>query len=103
MPIRLHRCKHTWLKSNVDACWRVQKALNEAEIPYEVVKGPGSLRKRSEVLRLSGQRWFPVIEFESGEAYRAESKEMAETIRAGRLFEQDAKPAAASPIEPLAG
>jgi hypothetical protein len=29
-----------------------------------------------------------VIEFEDGTAYRAESKEMAETINAGKLFEQ---------------
>jgi len=87
VPLKLHRCKHTWLKSDLDACWRVQRALNEADIPYEVVKGPGSVRKRTEVSRLSGQRWYPVIEFEDGSAYRAESKEMAATIRAGKLFE----------------
>ena len=29
-----------------------------------------------------------MVEFENGTAYRAESKDMAETINAGRLFEQ---------------
>ena len=93
MPIKLHRCKHTWLKHNIDACWRVQRELNDAGIPYEVVKGPASARMRHEVVRLSGQRWYPVIEFEDGSAYRAESREMAETIRAGELFEQAGSPA----------
>ena len=93
VPLKLHRCKHTWLKSTIDACWRVQRELNDAGIPYEVVKGPGSAAKRKEVLRLTGQRWYPVIEFEDGSAYRAESKEMAETIRAGRLFDQAGGPA----------
>ena len=94
--MKLHRCKHTWLKNNLDACWRVQKALNDAAIEYQVVKGPASVRKRRDVFRLTGQRWYPVIEFESGGAYRAESKDMAETIRAGRLFEQDPGPPAGS-------
>ena len=40
---------------------------------------------------LSGQRCVPVIEFEDGSAYRAESKEMAERIREGRLFEGQAQ------------
>jgi len=33
-----------------------------------------------------------VIEFEDGSAYRDESKEMAERIRAGRLFEDSQSP-----------
>jgi len=37
-----------------------------------------------------------VIEFEDGRAYREESKEMAERIRAGRLFEES-PPSAAAP------
>jgi hypothetical protein len=37
---------------------------------------------------MSGQKMLPVIEFEDGSAYRAESKDMAETINAGKLFEQ---------------
>ena len=44
--------------------------------------------RRKDVIRLSGQNMLPVIEFEDGSAYRAESPEMAETISAGGLFEQ---------------
>jgi hypothetical protein len=36
---------------------------------------------------MSGQHMLPVIEFEDGSAYRAESKDMAATIRAGKLFD----------------
>ena len=39
------------------------------------------------MIRISGQPIVPVIEFEDGSGYRAESDEMAETIAAGRLFE----------------
>ena len=37
--------------------------------------------------RLTGQAAYPAIEFEDGSAYREESADMAERIRAGRLFE----------------
>jgi glutathione S-transferase len=66
----------------------VQKALDEAGVDYEVVKGPLRRGKRDEVERLSGQRQYPVIEFEDGSAYREESKDMAATITAGRLDEK---------------
>jgi hypothetical protein len=46
--------------------------------------------KRDEVDRLSGQRQYPVIRFEDGSVYRAESKDMAEAIKSGKLFEQQA-------------
>jgi hypothetical protein len=70
----------------------VQHALDEQGIDYEVVKGPIAKGKRSEVERLTGQRSYPVIEFEDGSAYREESRDMAATIRAGAL---DAKRGAA--------
>ena len=41
--------------------------------------------KRDELEQLSGQRKYPVIEFEDGTVYREESKEMAAKIRAGEL------------------
>jgi hypothetical protein len=63
----------------------VQKALAEQGIDYVVVKGPARPGKRVELQRLSGQRLYPVIEFENGSIYREESKDMAATIRAGRL------------------
>ena len=53
-----------------------------------VVKEPTLPRsRRKEVERLSAQRLLPVIEFEGGDAYRAESVEMASTMRAGKLFD----------------
>jgi len=78
----------TFVHNDLDSCWKVQKALNEQGVDYEVVKQPTLPRtRRKHVLVVTGQRWLPVIEFEDGTAYRAESKEMAETIRAGKLFE----------------
>ena len=76
-----------WAKVGAHPCHRVQKALDEQGIEYEVVKGPLRPGKRDELQRLSGQRKYPTIEFEDGSAYRAESTEMATRIRAGKLFE----------------
>jgi glutathione S-transferase len=87
VAIKLHRCSTMWVKINGHPCWKVQKALDEQGIDYEVVKGPLSRGKRDELERISGQRKYPVIEFEDGSVYRGESKEMAERIREGRLSE----------------
>jgi hypothetical protein len=43
--------------------------------------------RRTEVQTVSGQTTVPAIEFADGKAYRADGKEMAAEIRAGRLFE----------------
>jgi glutathione S-transferase len=83
-----------FLEMDGHACWRVQKALDEQGIEYEVVKAPLRRGARSEVQQISGQAVVPVIEFEDGTAYRAESKDMAARIREGRLFE-DRPPAPA--------
>ena len=65
---------------------------------YEVVAGPWLPSKRTELDRLSGQRKYPVIEFEDGSTYRAQSKEMAQRIHDGKLFEGHGDaPATASP------
>jgi glutathione S-transferase len=88
MAVRLHRCSNEWVKLGGHPCWKVQKALDEAGVDYEVVKGPFRPSKRDDVERLSGQRKYPVIEFEDGSAYREESNEMAATIAAGRLDEK---------------
>ena len=92
MAVKLHRCPLMFAKFDGHPCWRVQKALDDAGIEYELVKGPSSRGKRDELERLSGQRKYPVIEFEDGSAYRDESKEMAATIAAGRLDEKRATP-----------
>ncbi len=85
MAIKLHRCPNEWVKLSGHPCWKVQKALDEQGIEYEVVKGPLRRRKRDDLERLSGQRQYPVIEFEDGQVYHEESKEMAARIRAGNL------------------
>ena len=85
MAVKLHRCSVP-LRIEAHPCWRVQKALDEQGIEYEVVTGPLLPGKRGELKRLSGQRKYPTIEFEDGSVYRAESREMAERIRAGGLF-----------------
>ena len=100
MAVKLHRCSNLWVKIQAHPCWRVQSALNEQGIDYEVVKGPLAKGKRTAVQKVSGQSLYPVIEFEDGTAYRAQSKDMAAKIRAGRLFEgrgTAAAPAAEAP------
>ncbi len=87
MAVKLHRCSTMWVKIDAHPCWRVQKALDEQGIEYEVVKGPLRPGKREDLERLSGQRKYPTIEFEDGQVYRADSADMAKRIRDGQLFE----------------
>ena len=91
MAVKLHRCSLMFFKMDLHPCWKVQKALDEQGIDYEVVKEPARRGARSDLEALSGQKVLPVIEFEDGTAYRAESKEMAQRIRDGRLFEGQAQ------------
>jgi len=89
MAVKLHRCKNTWAKFGGHPCWRVQKALDEAGVEYEVVPGPWPGRKtRTAVIENTGQALYPAIEFEDGTWYREGSKEMERTIREGRLMEK---------------
>jgi glutaredoxin len=92
MAVKLHRCSLTWVKIGGHPCWRVQKALDEAGVEYELVKEPASPRKRQGIEELSGQSKYPVIEFEDGRIYREESKEMAAKIRAGELLSAGSPP-----------
>lgn len=85
MAVKLHRCSLMWVKIGAHPCWKVQKALDQQGVAYEVVKGP--LRDRSQMEELSGQTKYPAIEFEDGRVYREESAQMAERIRAGKLFD----------------
>ncbi|HLM09178.1 MAG TPA: glutathione S-transferase N-terminal domain-containing protein [Thermoleophilaceae bacterium] len=90
MTVRLHRCPATFVKLSGHPCWRVQKALDDAGVPYEVVKGPNRKSRRDDLERLTGQRRYPVIELDDGSVYRDDSKQMAATIAAGRLDEKRA-------------
>ena len=92
MAIKLHRCPNVWVKLQGHPCWRVQKALDDQGIEYELVKGPLRRGKRDELQQLSGQRQYPVIQFEDGTVYREESKQMAARIRSGQLFEGKGAP-----------
>lgn len=82
LAVKLHRCGTRW-KSG--PCWRVQKALDDEGIAYEVVPGPWRPKERAAVIEGTGQPLYPAIRFDDGSWYREESKEMALTIREGRL------------------
>jgi glutaredoxin len=83
-----------WIKVGGHPCWKVQKALDDAGISYQVVKGPVLRRNRDALEKLSGQRLYPVIEFDDGSLYREPSRDMAATIAAGAL---DSKRGPATP------
>jgi glutathione S-transferase len=87
VAIKLHRCPNLWVKLGAHPCWKVQKALDEQGVEYEIVKGPLRRGQRDALEQLSGQRQYPVIEFEDGTVYREESSDMAERITRGALRE----------------
>ena len=89
MPVKLHRCPNIWAKTSSHPCWKVQKALDEQGIDYEIAKGPWPRRKtRVAVLEGTGQALYPAIQFEDGSWYREQSKDMVRTISEGRLMEK---------------
>jgi len=87
MTVKLHRCPFRFLHTDLDACWKVQRALDEQGIDYEIVTEWRMYPKgsRSRLKQLSGQTNLPVLEFEDGSVYREESSDMAARIRAGEL------------------
>ena len=89
MAVKLHRCKNLFAKFGGHPCWKVQKALDDMGIDYEVVRLPWPGRgQRQNMLAHTGQEQYPAIEFEDGTWYREESKDMAAAIRAGKLSEK---------------
>jgi hypothetical protein len=98
MAIKLHRCKNIWLKTGTHPCWKVQRTLDEMGVDYEIVPLPWpAIGKRQNIELQTGQSNYPAIEFEDGTWYRDGSKEMVQTIRAGRLDEKHGvTPASAS-------
>ncbi len=88
MPkVKLHRCSYTFLHADMDACWRMQKALDEQGVDYEVVKhGWGKSEKsRSEVVEMTGQKYVPVLELADGSIYREETDDMVAKLKSGDL------------------
>ena len=45
MAVKLHRCGNMWIKVKAHPCWRVQKALDDAGVEYEIVKEPWLARQ----------------------------------------------------------
>jgi glutathione S-transferase len=84
--VKLHRCSWTFAHTDLDACLKVQRALDEQGVAYEIAKHGYGKGPRPGLQRVSGQRLLPVIEYEDGTTYRAESADMAAQVRAGRLF-----------------
>ena len=93
MAVKLHRCSNVWVKVGGHPCWRVQKALDQAGVEYEIVKHPALKGNRDEYEKLTGQRLLPAIEFEDGTVLREESKDLKKRIEEGRL--EPSAPAAA--------
>ncbi len=85
MALKLHRCKNLWVKGP-HPCWKVQKALDDAGVQYEVVEEK-YFGARERTVEQTGQKRFPWIEFEDGSVYREESKDMAQRIAEGKLDE----------------
>ena len=85
--IKLHRCSYTFLHVNADACWRLQKALDEQGEQYEIVKhGFGKSEKaRADVVKLSGQKYLPVLELADGTVYREATDDMIAKLKSGEL------------------
>jgi hypothetical protein len=88
MTIKLHRCPNEWVKVKGHPCWKVEKALQDMGVDYELAPGPLRRSKRDELEANTGGRLYPAIEFEDGTFYREESKEMERTIRDGKLMER---------------
>ena len=88
MAVKLHRCSNEWVKVGGHPCWKIEKALQEMGIEYEIVPGPLRRGKRDEMSEHTRQRLYPAIELEDGTWYREESKSMEETILAGKLMER---------------
>jgi glutathione S-transferase len=74
-----------WVKGP-HPCWKVQKALEESSVDYEVVKHPVRRSKRADYIALTGQKLFPAIELEDGTIIRRESSELAQMVRSGQLM-----------------
>jgi hypothetical protein len=94
MAVKLHRCRVMFAKAGGHPCWRVQQALDEAGIEYELVKHPVFRWNRDDYEKLTGQKVLPAIEFEDGTVLREESKDLVARIKEGRLrANADAEPA----------
>ncbi|MGL6280556.1 MAG: glutathione S-transferase N-terminal domain-containing protein, partial [Gaiella sp.] len=67
MRVKLHRCPVMWPPTDKHPCFRVQNALDEMGVEYEIVKvsWPGKMR-RHDVIEHTGRGHVPVLELEDG-------------------------------------
>ena len=86
MAVKLHRCGYEWNKLGGHPCWRVEKALKDAGVEYELAPERW-FGERPTMVEHTGVKRFPAIEFEDGSWYREQSKNMERTIREGKLME----------------
>jgi glutathione S-transferase len=84
--VTLHCCNYMWIKGP-HPCAKVRKALDEAGVPYELVHHSKFRSRRDDLRAKTGQSALPAIEFADGRSYRAESRDMAARIAAGKLDE----------------
>jgi glutathione S-transferase len=84
MAVKLHRCSLEFIKGP-HPCWQVQKALDEAGVPYEKVKHSPLRGRRKDYIALTGQKLLPALELEDGTVIREESKALRARIAEGRL------------------
>ena len=87
MAVKLHRCRNEWVKLGAHPCWKIETALKEMGIDYELAPGPLRRSKRDELAEHTGQSLYPAIELEDGTWYREDSTAMEKTIRDGKLLE----------------
>jgi glutathione S-transferase len=84
MAVKLHRCSLMFVKGP-HPCWRVQKALDDAGVEFEVVKHPVRRSKRDDYVKLTGQKLYPAIELDDGTVIRRESAELVEMVKSGQI------------------
>jgi glutathione S-transferase len=89
MAVKLHRCGLMFVKGP-HPCWRVQKALEDSGIEYEIVKHSAIRGRRTDLIERSGQKLLPMVELSDGTLVRDESARLAERIRAGEFGERPA-------------
>ena len=80
MRVTVHTCPNTWFRLPGHPCTDVLRALDDAGIEYRVVKHPWRRSNRPALIELTGQHRLPVIEFDDGSVYRAESSDMVAVI-----------------------
>jgi glutathione S-transferase len=81
VAVKLHRCPALFAKTKGHPCWKVQTALDEAGIDYEIVKDPALRWRGADYEKRTGTKLLPAIEFEDSTIVREESNELVARIK----------------------